>query len=459
MSPHLGGRLTRRGFLLEGAAVAAALGALPSASVAARRGSSAFTGTLRVLGDGLGQHDAIRKQAEQDLGFRIAFETSDPHALVDRAITRPGLFDVLSYYHFGFGLIWPQGSLRPVDTRKIVRWGQVSSLFKLGKVRTGDPRCTYGQGDAPFRSMYVGDSAVYPVAADKPSGANTIVLWVDERSGKPYHGLPEPRYVNGVPGILNMDSIGYDASVIDRPPEKVSWGELLNRRWKGRVALGGGAQVGLQDAAIAAEASGLMHFRDKGDMTRKEIDSLVKILTTLKRNGHFHGFWETSNASAVDFMRSREVVVESMWALHVMELQRLGFPVRYAAPPEGLRGWSGALGISSAIEDPARLQAAYDYVNWWHAGFPGAQMMHAGLYTAVQSTSRRFVDPAEWDYWIEGKPAAKDLPGLFGDATIRRGQVRDGGSFAKRACRYASWNSVFRELRHQERRWQDFLTA
>jgi putative spermidine/putrescine transport system substrate-binding protein len=148
-----------------------------------------------------------------------------------------------------------------------------------------------------------------------------------------------------------------------------------------------------------------------------------------------------------------------MWALHVMELQRLGFPVRYAAPPEGLRGWSGALGISSAIEDPARLQAAYDYVNWWHAGFPGAQKMHAGLYTAVQSTSRRFVDPAEWDYWIEGKPAAKDIPGLFGDATIRRGQVRDGGSFAKRACRYASWNSVFRELRHQERRWQDFLTA
>jgi putative spermidine/putrescine transport system substrate-binding protein len=169
MSPHLGGRLTRRGFLLEGAAVAAALGALPSASVAARRGSSAFTGTLRVLGDGLGQHDAIRKQAEQDLGFRIAFETSDPHALVDRAITRPGLFDVLSYYHFGFGLIWPQGSLRPVDTRKIVRWGQVSSLFKLGKVRTGDPRCTYGQGDARFGACTSGTRLCTPSRRTSPA--------------------------------------------------------------------------------------------------------------------------------------------------------------------------------------------------------------------------------------------------------------------------------------------------
>jgi len=36
-------------------------------------------------------------------------------------------------------------------------------------------------------------------------------------------------------------------------------------------------------------------------------------------------------------------------------------------------------------------------------------MMRLGYYNAVQATSRRFVDPAEWDYWIAGKPAAKAL--------------------------------------------------
>jgi putative spermidine/putrescine transport system substrate-binding protein len=135
------------------------------------------------------------------------------------------------------------------------------------------------------------------------------------------------------------------------------------------------------------------------------------------------------------------------------------FPVRYAAPPEGYRGWASAAAISSAVKDPARLQAAYDYINWGHGGFAGAATMRAGNYSAVQETSRGVVDPAEWDYWIEGKPAAKNLPGPFGDVTIRKGQVRDGGSFARRTCKYSSWNSLFREHAYQERRWHDFRTA
>ena len=109
---------------------------------------------------------------------------------------------------------------------------------------------------------------------------------------------------------------------------------------------------------------------------------------------------------------------------------------------------------SSAITDPARLQAAYDYINWGHAGYAGALGMRLGYYDAVQATSRRFVEPAEWDYWIAGKPAAKDLPGPFGDVTIRKGQVRDGGSFTRRA-----WNSIYREHAYQERRWRDFRAA
>ena len=85
--------------------------------------------------------------------------------------------------------------------------------------------------------------------------------------------------------------------------------------------------------------------------------------------------------------------------------------------------------------------------------------MRVGYYNPVQKTTRPLVSPAEWDYWIAGKPAARDLPGAFGDVTIRKGQVRDGGPFSRRACRYACWNSVFREHAYQERRWHAFQTA
>jgi putative spermidine/putrescine transport system substrate-binding protein len=460
MNGSEGETLTRRELLLKGGAAAAAasmIGAFPSAAGASSNASGTFTGTLRVLGDGVTQLDPIRKQAEKDLGFTIAFDVTDPDSVVEKAITQPGSFDVLSYYHFGYDVIWPTGALRPVDTRLITRWTQVSDLFKQGTVRPGDRLCTYGQGDAPFRSMYVDDSSRYPVPRDKPPGTWRIVEWIDERTGKPYRGLPEPRFVNGVPQICNADSIGYNTRVIARPPERVSWAEILNRRWKGRVALFSGAQVSLEDTGIAAEAMGLMRFRDKGDMTKAEIDRLVKILIRLKKQGQFRHFWHLGEA--IDLMSSGEVVVEPMWTYHVVALQQKGFPVRYAAPPEGFRGWSTGLGISAAIEDPARLQAAYDYINWWHGGYAGAAMMRVGYYHAVQATSRKFVDPAEWDYWIAGKPAAKNLPGVFGDATIRKGQVRDGGSFTKRACRFAAWNSIFRQHAYQERRWHDFVAA
>jgi putative spermidine/putrescine transport system substrate-binding protein len=86
-------------------------------------------------------------------------------------------------------------------------------------------------------------------------------------------------------------------------------------------------------------------------------------------------------------------------------------------------------------------------------------MMRFGYYSAVQGPTRRHVDPAEWAYWIGGRPAAKALTGPFGDVTIRQGEVRDGGSFRRRARRFASWISIFRQRAHQERRWQEFLAA
>jgi len=193
-------------------------------------------------------------------------------------------------------------------------------------------------------------------------------------------------------------------------------------------------------------------------MTKAEIDKLVQIALQYKKGGQFRSFWTTFNES-VNLMSSKEVVIESMWSPAVALLAAQGFPIRFAAPPEGYRGWSGSLSVSKNVTDPDKLQAAYDYINWWHSGEPGAIMMRQGYYNAVQGTSKKFVDPGEYAYWIEGKPAPKDYPGPFGDVSIKRGQIRDGGSFVQRACKYASWNSYFRENKYQVQRWNDFLSA
>jgi putative spermidine/putrescine transport system substrate-binding protein len=197
-----------------------------------------------------------------------------------------------------------------------------------------------------------------------------------------------------------------------------------------------------------------------GNLTKEEIDALTKILLDYKKQGQFAAFWTTFNDS-VNFMASGEVVIESMWSPAVALLVAQGQNVKYAAPPSGFRGWCSTQGISAkAAEDPSKLQACYDYINWWNSGEPGAIMMRQGYYNGAQEPTRAFVEPEEWDFWIEGQPAAKDLPGITGQVgDIKAGQVRDGGSFIDRACQYATWNSYFDENEYQVTKWNEFLNA
>ncbi len=460
--------LSRQELLVKGGLGAAAvmglgagLGAAAGPAAAEISSTGQFTGTLRFIGLGVDLTPVIQAKAEEALGFKVAF-TVDPSSfhMVQVGITQPDSYDIFSGYHYQYDRLWPAGVLQKIDTRKIPRWKQVTNLPRYGKQKPGNPNCTYGQGDPPFRSMYIDSSGKYPVSPNKPRGVKDIVTWVDERTGRPYKGLPEPRYINAAPNNFNMDSMGYNRDVIQLPPEKVSWAQLLNGKWKGRVALLNDPGIILQDLAHAVEALGLMKFKNKGDMTKAELDRLTKIGITYKKKGQFRAFWTSFNDS-VTFMSSGEVVIESMWSPAVALLADQGFPIGYAAPPEGYRGWSGGLAIAKHLTG-AKLEAAYKFINWWYSGVPGAVMMRHGYYNGVQATSRQFVDPVEWDFWIAGKAASKDITaeGPFGPtrSTIK-GTSRDGGSLAKRGCKYNSWNSYYQETAYQIKKTNEFLSA
>jgi putative spermidine/putrescine transport system substrate-binding protein len=400
---------------------------------------------------------------EAALGFKLAFDVTDSVTMVQKAITQPGSFDVFSGYSYQYDQAWPAGNFHNEEIAKLGFWAQMNKLMNYGYV---DPTagqgqgCSYGDGDAPFRNLYVDpdQSGQWQTNQNTPSELDGIIVqWIDESSGQPLGD--EPLYTIGAPGaIFNMDSMGYNADVIQKEPEDVSWAELFNAEYKGRVALLNDPGIGMQDAALGARALGLLQFGNVGNMTKEEIDALTTIL--IDQKDQFRAFWTTFDES-VNLMASGEVVLESMWSPAVALLVAQGQNVRYAAPPEGFRGWCGNLSISKEAEaDPALLQACYDYINWWYSGEPAALMMRQGYYNSVQETSREYVSPAEWDFWIEGKPASEDLPGITGQVgDIKQGQVRDGGSFTTRACKYATWNSYFQENEYQVQRWNEFLAA
>jgi putative spermidine/putrescine transport system substrate-binding protein len=425
----------------------------------ARAASGAFDG-LRLATIYYDLPGSVLARAQKDLGFRI-FPVFAPPDVANRLVRQePAAFDLLSGWSQVVDAQWPTGNLQPVDTARIARWKEITPLLKLGKLRPGDRHCAYGQGDAAFRKLYLDPerSGRWKSAPGTPRELEGLVVqWADEKTGLP--SGQEPRFCTGAPGPFNFDSFGYNSRVIRKRPEELSWAELLNRRWRGHVALQVDWSEGLQDAGLAARAAGLVRIRDLGNPTRREIDALIKLLMVLKRQKHFYNLWWDASGQAGEWMKSGHVVIESMWGWTLSPLAALGVPVRQADPPEGYRAFAGTFSISSAVTDPAKLRACYDFVNWWHSGYAGAQMLRADYLTAVASTPRRFMPAAEYAYWLEGKPAAGNYKDPSGDVVARKGTFRDGGPFRRRACRIASWNSWPREAEYFQQRWYGFVSS
>ena len=195
---------------------------------------------------------------------------------------QPAAFDILSGFNFLIDPYWPTGNLQPVEIAKIRRWKQISPLLKLGKLRPGDPRCTYGQGDAAFRKLYLDPERTgrwKSAAGTPPELEGLVVEWADEKTGLPVG--PEPRFCTGVPGWVPISTpsgttrTSFGSSRRSCPGRSSST-EVARPRRTLRHPF-----VGLQDAGNAARAAGLVRIGDIGDPTRNEIDLLVKVFLAL----------------------------------------------------------------------------------------------------------------------------------------------------------------------------------
>jgi putative spermidine/putrescine transport system substrate-binding protein len=443
--------VTRRDALIKGAATVGALAGVPalaacgsssSSSSSASGGSSGGATTLRVIGIGVDQNPVLKAQALKDLNINLEYTITDTPTTTQKSITQPQNFDVGHLYVHQVPQLLPAGVMQPVDTSKISRWSGVAPVLTTGKL-TPNPSCTYGVGDAAYRMLPLNSSDPSKLTAGSSPFAAAVST-----------SAPQSSLIMGMPGVFNVDSIGYDKTVI---PVVTSWAELFNPAHKGKVALINDPQIGPIDAALAAQASGKLKFGNIGNMSKTEIDNLIKMLTDMKKAGFFRAFWSTFTES-VNLMAGGEVVIESMWSPAQTILLESGKKIGFAAPKEGFRGWCGCTMIYKHVSG-ATLDAAYKYLNWWLSGFPGANMARQAYYSPRPDTAKKFLSKAEWDYWYGGKPAATNLVGPDGKAAIPKGAVREGGSFTRRICRYAAWNTTQPQNDYMATQWNNFVSA
>ena len=386
--------------------------------------------TLRVMGTHVTLQEAIRQRAMEDLGINIVFEPGGSAAVLQKASMIPTSFDLYEQWSNSINVLWRARAIQPIEKKRLQYWEEINDLSKTGKL-TRNARM--GAGDAPHKILNVQD--------DGTLGENHT----DGISFLPY--------------VHNVDSFGYDTSNLptELQGQKESWGWLLDSRYSGKVGIVNDPTIGLFDLALAAQAKGFMQFQDIGAMTEYELDDLFNLLIELTQLNHFNGFW-TSVPESVEFMKSGRVAIESMFSPAVSALNGQDIPVTFAAPKEGYRGWHGVMCLSSATNGRMK-DVAYEYMNWWLSGWPGAFIARQGYYISNPQRSAKYLSQAEWNYWYEGKVASEALKGTDGKISVKKGAQRTGGSYKSRLSNVAVWNTVMPTYEYSLQKWYEFITA
>src|SRR5882757_412599 len=192
----------------------------------------------------------------------------------------------------------------------------------------------------------------------------------------------------------------YNADTLGIRPDLIkrpieSWKELLNPEFKGKTSLLNIPSIGIMDAAMVVEALGEHKYSDKGNMTKAELDLTMKVMTEAKKAGQFRAFWKDFN----------------------------------------------------------------EIVNWFLDGWAGAYLNRQGYYSAVLETAKSKMEPYEWAYWMEAKPAEKDIKAPDGTLLEKAGVSRDGGSYEARMGGVACWNAVMDENDYLIKKWNEFIAA
>lgn len=419
--------LSRRGLLKAGAA-----------ATGAAIGSGLITGfptiwaqnpiTLRQFGTGVSNLNAIAEKCKADLGITLEMTATDSDAAAQRAVTQPNSYDIADIEYWILKKVYPAGVIQPMEIKKLKYYDKIVPLFKTGKLT---PDSVIAQGTAPHTVGFV------------------------EKQGDKKFAKGETDYFTMVPTIYNADTLGIRPDLVGR--EISSWADIMDPKFKGKASILNIPSIGIMDAAMIMEAMGNIKYADKGNMTKEEIDKTIDFLIKAKKDGQFRAFWKSFDES-VNLMASGEVVIQSMWSPAVAAVRSKGIACKYQPLKEGYRSWGGGLGLAKHLSG-AKLDAAYEYINWYTSGWVGAYLNRQGYYSAAMDTAKEHMTADEWGYWVEGKAAQGDIIAPDGKVMEKAGAVRDGGSFQERMGKVACWNSVMDEDRYMVRRWNEFIAA
>ncbi len=303
---------------------------------------------LRYLGTAVNQSTEIAKKVKEDTGITIEYVPVTTDEVAKRIVTQPNSFDIVDEEYFGLKKVIPSGNLLGMDAKRIKNVDKITPIFTKGELPGG--KKIGDQGTAPKKVFYL-------------EGQNSKVF-----------AKSPTQWITLIPTVYNADTLGIRPDLIKRPIE--SWKELLNPEFKGKASILNIPSIGIMDAAMVVEASGQHTYKDKGNMTKAEIDLTMKVMTEAKKAGQFRAFWKDFNES-VNLMASGEVVIQSMWSPAVTAVRSKGIACTYQPLKEGYRAWAAGFGLPRTVTGK-KADLAYEFINWFLDGWAGAFLNRQG---------------------------------------------------------------------------------
>ncbi|WP_416896411.1 MAG: ABC transporter substrate-binding protein [Minwuia sp.] len=416
-----------------------------AALAGAAAGSGAMTGfptiwaqeikdiELRHVGVSYSVVKAIGDQASKDLGFKVTMQNLDTTAAINRFVTQPDTVDIADVEGWQAKLATKRGVIQGIERARIKEFDNILPIFTKGEI---EGNVVSRQGISPYEAMYI-----------------------EEKDSRDLHeGVTD--WMTFLPQVYNADSIGYRPDLVEKPVTE--WKELIDPKYKGKAAILDVPAIGIMDAALCFESADMIKYGNKGNMTREEIDKTIDALIQLKRDGQFRATWTTFDQS-VQLMAAGEVIIQSMWspavaAVRVKDIPCIYAPVNKKGDKEGYRGWCNGMALMKHL-DGKKLEAAYEYLNWYLSGWQGGFVARYGYYSPVPSTAKKYLTPEEWEFWYEGKPASAPIPDPYGVPMEETGAQRDGGSFLERVTNISCWNTLMDEAAYMNKRWNEFKVA
>ncbi len=418
-------RISRRTVLKGGAAIVASTAVTGFPTVWAQTLKDVV---LNHTGMSYSTLSQIAEQASKDLGFKVEMTVVDHPGLTNRMINDPKSIDVADMEIWQNKLIVPQGATQAVEIAKVKNWGELTPLFTEGKFAGAE---VSRQGDSPFEFMYR-----------------------EAKDGTTFAAAPTG-WASFCPGVYNADTLGIRPDLVGR--DITSWGDLLSPDFKGKTAIQNIPTIGIMDAIMACEAAGFVKYGDKGNPTKEELDQTISKLIELKKGGHFRALWNTFDES-VNLMASGEVVIQSMWSPAVTAVAAQGVKCTYQPLKEGYRGWGNGLGLMAHLEG-IKLDAAYEYLNWYNSGWVGGFIAKQGYYSSNPTSAMANLSENERGFFYEGKAATADIVSPSGQKTNSAGDKRDGGSYEERFSKVGVWNNLMDEAEFLFAKWNEFNAA